>query len=403
MTLPSGSSPTCWVLSIDYWLLAIPSVGGLTKLSIMNSYQQRVMVAVLGCLLVRAGAFGQPASQADNLQWYDARRLTVEGKGWSNGTKQFYDRLPARAEGTVRSAVWSLAQDSAGMAVRFVTDATAISARWTLRRDRLAMAHMPASGVSGLDLYVKDKGNWHWLGSGRPDMSPADEKDLVKGMKPGRREYLLYLPLYNGVEELKIGVPCEAKLEAAAPRPATLKPIIFYGTSIVQGGCASRPGMAYPAILARRLGRPHINLGFSGNAWSEPEMAQLLAELDPAVYVLDPLPNMKEEWVAPRIEKFVAILRATHLQTPIVLVENVPYPDGDFVGARADRYTKSNAQLHALYQRLVKAGDNKLFYVPAAGLLGKDSEGTVDGTHPTDLGFMRMADAIEPALRRALR
>ena len=115
---------------------------------------------------------------------------------------------------------------------------------------------------------------------------------LVKGLKPGRREYVLYLPLYNGVQEVKIGVPEGATLEVAGPRPVGTKPIVFYGTSILQGGCASRPGMAYPAILGRRLDWPTINLGFSGNALSEPEVAQLLAELDPAVYVLDPLPNM---------------------------------------------------------------------------------------------------------------
>ena len=361
-----------------------------------------VRVSVLGWLLAQASASGQMTNQTGGLQWHDARELTVEGKGWAE-TKHFYDRLPARAEGTVRGAVWGLSQDSAGLAVRFVTEATAFSARWTLRRERLAMAHMPASGVSGVDLYVKDQGKWHWLGGGRPDKFPTEEKDLVKNMKPARREYLLYLPLYNGVEEVRIGVPREAKLEPAARRPEGLKPVVFYGTSIVQGGCASRPGMAYPAILGRRLGRAHINLGFSGNAWSEPEMAQLLAEVDPAVYVLDPLPNMKEEWVAPRLERFVAILRAAHPKTPIVLVENIAYPDGDFVGPRGERYLKANARLRELYQRLVRAGDKKLLYVSAAGLIGADTEGTVDGTHPTDLGFLRMADAIEPALRRALK
>ncbi len=198
-------------------------------------------------------------------------------------------------------------------------------------------------------------------------------------------------------------MPQGAKLEAAPPRPASLKPIVFYGTSIVQGGCASRPGMAYPAILGRRLDREQINLGFSGSAWSEPEVAQLLAELDPAVYVLDPLPNMKEEWVAPRIERFVTLLRQAHPKTPIVLVENIAYPDGDYVEPRREHYAKANASLKELYGRLRRAGDKHLLYVAAEGLLGPDSEGTVDGTHPTDLGFLRMADAIEPTLRRALK
>ena len=368
----------------------------------MNKCWRMVMLTGFGCLLAGAGVAGQATNQAGGLQWHDAREVGVEGKGWAE-TKHFYDRWPARAEGKVRGAVWSLGEDSAGLAVRFVTDATGISVRWTLRRERLALAHMPASGVSGVDLYVKAKGKWHWLGSGRPDKSLTDEKSLAANMKPGRREYLLYLPLYNGVEELKVGVPPEAKFEPAPPRPEGLKPVVFYGTSIVQGGCASRPGMAYPAILGRRLERPQINLGFSGNAWSEPEVAQLLAELDPAVYVLDPLPNMKEEWVVPRLERFVEILRGVHPKTPIVLVENIAYPDGEFVGPRGERCTKANARLRELYQRLVRAGDKKLLYVPAAKLLGADAEGTVDGTHPTDLGFMRMADAIEPALRRAVK
>ena len=368
----------------------------------MNKCWRMVILAGIGWLLAGAGAAGQGTNQAGGLQWHDARELGVEGKGWAE-TKHFYDRWPAGAEAKLRGAVWSLGEDSAGLAVRFVTDATSISVRWTLRRERLAMAHMPASGVSGVDLYVKAKGKWHWLGSGRPDKYPTEEKSLAAHMQPGRREYLLYLPLYNGVEEVKIGVPQEAEFEPATPRPEGLKPIVFYGTSIVQGGCASRPGMAYPAILGRRLERPQINLGFSGSAWGEPEVAQLLAGLDPAVYVLDPLPNMKEEWVGPRLERFVEILRGAHPKTPIVLVENIAYPDGDLVGPRGERYTKANARLRELCQRLVRAGDKHLLYVPAEGLIGADSEGTVDGTHPTDLGFMRMADAIEPALRRALK
>ncbi len=353
------------------------------------------------CAFASPGALAQATNQDAGLEWTDARTLTVEGKGWQD-TTHIYDRWPARAEATLRAAVWSLGQDSAGLAVRFVTDATAVSARWTLRRERLAMPHMPASGVSGLDLYVRDRGRWHWLGGGRPDKSPADQKDLVRNLTPTRREYLLYLPLYNGVEELKIGVPLGATLTPAPRRPAALKPVMFYGTSIVQGGCASRPGMAYPAILCRRLEREQINLGFSGNAWSEPEVAQLLAELDPAAYVLDPLPNMKEEWVAPRIEHLVRTLRTAHPKTPIVLVENVAYTDGDFVALRRERYTRANARLRETYDRLRRDGDKHLFYVSAKDLLGADTEATVDGTHPTDLGFLRMADAIEPALRRAL-
>jgi lysophospholipase L1-like esterase len=250
---------------------------------------------------------------------------------------------------------------------------------------------------------VKHKGKWHWLGSGRPDKFPTNDKTLVKNLSATSREYLLYLPLYNGIEELNLGVASIASFAPAVPWPPSVKPMAFYGTSILQGGCASRPGMAYPAILARRLDLPHINLGFSGNALSEPEVAHLLAELDPSVFVIDPLPNMTDKTVATRIEPFVKILREAHPRTPIVLVENVPYPDGDFVQPRHDRYANSNARLREAYNRLVKAGNKNLLYVPAKKLLGDDGEATVDGTHATDLGFTRMADAIEPTLRRALK
>jgi lysophospholipase L1-like esterase len=354
-----------------------------------------------GSLLLKVFCL-QLAAQTTNLQWHDARDLPLDGKGWQD-TGDYFDRLPARAQKIVRGPVWSLGHDSAGMCARFTTDATEISARWTLRKEQLAMAHMPASGVSGLDLYIREKGKWRWLGSGRPDKFPVNEKTLARNLASKSRDYLLYLPLYNGIEELKIGVPQSAQFAPGPPWANAVKPVVFYGTSILQGGCASRPGMAYPAILGRRLDVPHINLGFSGNAWSEPEVAHFIAELDPSVYVLDPLPNMTDKTVAERIEPFVKILREAHPRTPIILVENVPYPDGDFVQARHDRYSKSNARLREAYERLVKAGDKRLLYIPARKLLGNDGEATVDGTHATDLGFLRMAEAIEPTLRRALK
>jgi len=161
--------------------------------------------------------------------------------------------------------------------------------------------------------------------------------------------------------------------------------------------------MAYPAILGRRLNAPTINLGFSGSAQCEPELARFLAELDPAVYVLDPLPNMNAEMIAERFEPFVRVLREARPDTPIVLVENIVYADGDFVQTRRTRVTEANAKLEEIYRQLTRSGQRKVFYVRAARLIGDDGEATVDGTHPTDLGFVRMADAIEPALRRALR
>ncbi|HHZ90919.1 TPA: hypothetical protein EYN98_23645 [Candidatus Poribacteria bacterium] len=179
------------------------------------------------------------------LRWYDIRSFGIEGKGWS-GTKRPYARLPAKAEGVVREPVWQLAQHSAGLCVRFVTSAKAISARWQLWSQSLAMVHMPATGVSGLDLYIKDpsrpKGKqYHWIGFGKPEKFPENKAELVGGLDGQPHEFILYLPLYNGVEKVEIGINVEADIEKAPAR--MVKPIAMYGTSILHGGCASRPGM----------------------------------------------------------------------------------------------------------------------------------------------------------------
>jgi lysophospholipase L1-like esterase len=339
---------------------------------------------------------------AEAIRWQNLSDWRVEGKGWTD-TKHPYDRLPARAEKLVRPAVWQLAQDSAGMRYRFVTDAKQIRARWKVRRTNLALPHMPATGVSGLDLYVHAKGKWHWLANGRPEKPGMNEVTLVSGLGGQKTEYSLYLPLYNGIDSVEIGVAEGALLEKPADRYSGKKPVVFYGTSILQGGCASRPGMAYPSIVGRTLEWPTINLGFSGNGKSEPEVAALLAELDPAVYVLDSLPNLSAQEAEERIAPFVEAVRKVHPKTPIVLVENVRYADADFVASRGERVRAVNAVLKKVYSKRKKEGDLALFYVPSDRLLGNDGEATVDGVHPTDLGFLRMAEGITPVVKQALR
>jgi len=343
-----------------------------------------------------------PVAADGGLAWHDIRSFRLEGRGWSD-TAHPFDRLPARAEGMVRPAVWDLSHRSSGMLARFVTDATTLSARWTLRFENLAMLHMAAAGVSGLDLYARRDGRWRWAGVAFAQDVPHNEIRVQAGFSPQRRELALYLPLYNGVESVQIGVPPEAFVAAAPRRPAgAQRPVVFYGTSVVMGGCASRPGMAYPAILGRRLDRPTINLGFSGNGRMEIELADLLGEIDAAAYVLDCLPNLQEPQVSERTEPFVRRLREARPDAPIVLVENVRYQDADLVPARLARYESSNAALRAAYERLRADEVSALHYIEGAGLLGDDGEATVDGTHCTDLGFVRIADALEPVLRRLL-
>lgn len=361
---------------------------------------RRSFVASCATGLTAFPLVGRAAQQEkSSIVWHDVQEWGVEGRGFDD-TEKYFDRLPARARGIVRSAVWSLSRHSAGMLVRFRTDATEISADYAVTSKSLAMAHMPATGVSGLDLYATDDaGQWRWVSVVRPSAQQMQVK-LATGLKPGLRDYAVYLPLYNGTEYLKIGVPAGTTFEPIAPRQDP--PIVFYGTSITHGACASRPGMPHPAILGRRLNRPVINLGFSGNGKLEKEVGQFLVELNPAVYVLDCLPNMTAAEVKARTEPMVQQLRAAHPRVPIVLVEDRTYADSWIRPSRQVRNDSSRAEFQAAYERMQQAGVNNLYYVPGESLLGEDRDDTTDGSHPSDLGFWRQANAIEPSLRKAL-
>lgn len=349
-------------------------------------------VGSLGLLFLVAAMLSLTPESADAqgpaLTWTDARDLAIEGKGWAD-TEAFYDRLPARAQGVVRPPVWDLSRDSSGYCVRLRTDSPTLHVKWELRKPTLAMDHMPATGVSGVDLYARDGSGWRFIGTGRVTKQ-ANEATFSTA---GHDEFVLYLPLYNGVTAVSIGVP-EGKSVARADGGTRGKPVVFYGTSITQGGCASRPGMAYPAIVGRALDVPIINLGFSGNGQTEPEMADLLAELDPSVYVLDPLWNMTTQMIQERIAPCVRKLRAAHPQTPILLAEDstvrtqVPTPKGKL--------------LRQVFEQLKQEGVTGLYFVSAEGMMGPDDQGTVDGCHPTDLGFVYQAGVFTKALRPLL-
>src|SRR5579859_1666134 len=207
------------------------------------------------------GAGSSSGSHVDaETLWHDPVEWGVEGKGWTD-TERFYDRFPARAKGSVPDSVWDLSRHSAGLCVRFRTDSPSIHLRMDLHSPGLSMPHMPATGVSGFDLYARDsRGKWQWVHSARPEAQHV-EGPLIDGLAPGLKEFVGYLPLYNGVEQLAVGVAAGARFEPITPN--THRPIAFYGTSICQGGCASRPGLAYTAIVGRMLDRPVINLGFS--------------------------------------------------------------------------------------------------------------------------------------------
>jgi len=223
-----------------------------------------------------------------DFHWHDARLLAVGGRGWTS-VKRFFSRLPAESEKTVRPDIWELSQQSAGIYVGFSTDSASISVKWSLLNEKLDGHVMSAIGTSGLDLYAQDGDKWRWLAVSIPQAKNA-YADMVRNLPCGERNYLLYLPLRNGIESLEIGVDAQASMTPFPPFPEN--PIVYYGTSIVHGEGASRPGMCHAAIIGRRLNREVINLGFAGNGTMDIEIAQLMGEIEADVYIIDCLPNM---------------------------------------------------------------------------------------------------------------
>ncbi|MFD2934263.1 SGNH/GDSL hydrolase family protein [Spirosoma flavum] len=352
------------------------------------------------------------AQNATEYTWWNPAQNqfpVIEGQAWPKEVQHPYDRLPAQAEKSVRSAVWNLSHNAAGLLIRFRASTDQIVVRYTVNGPH-ALPHMPATGVSGVDLYaVTSDGDWRWC-TGKYSFKDTLEYRFTN-LEPNDqyhqkgREYRLYLPLYNSVNWLEIGVPKGASF---TPLPTRIeKPIVVYGTSIAQGACASRPGMAWTAILGRKLDRPIINLGFSGNGRLEKEIVQLLPGIDAKLYVLDCLPNLvatvgiPSDEIKNRIIESVKTLRQKRPGTPVLLVEHAGYTDGSLNATRRKLYSDANDIMRSAFTQLKTEGINQIYLLPKTAI-NLDMDDMVDGTHPTDLGMQHYADGYEKSIRTIL-
>ena len=343
----------------------------------------------------------QQAPKPD-LQWIEPpnSQLEVDGLPWYGENHGEWVRLPLRIKDVVRRPVWELATSPSGGRIRFRTDSSSLSVR--LEYPEVPhMQNMHAFGQSGVDLYADGVYRGTAVADAEAKPGKVYEHSYYSGRPRVERDITIYLPLYMGVKVLGIGLDREAQLRAAKPF-ALGKPVVFYGTSITQGGCASRPGMSYQAIVGRMLNLDHVNLGFSGNGRGEPEMAQAVAEIDASCFVLDfaqnnPTPESLEEVYAP----FLETLRAKHAETPIIVITPI-YTAWESWGSVA-RLDNMRRIIRLAAARRIAAGDTHLQIVEGTDLLGpNDDGGLVDGTHPNDLGFQRMAERLAERLRKVL-
>jgi lysophospholipase L1-like esterase len=352
------------------------------------------MVNATGVLASNTGA------PADTLAYFDGLSLDVIGKYHKEA---HWGRLPARYEKTVREQVWRLGQNSAGIGIRFRTNASTIAVRWTVMNGT-DLKHMPATGVRGVDLYALVNDRWQYVKTGFPsDMTT--ETILLSSGEGQQTEYLLNLPLYDGVRSIEIGINKSAVITGAQQKNlVTGKPVVYYGTSIAQGGCASRPGLAFTNILARRLNRQFINLGFSGNGTIETSVGEAMSEIDAAVYVIDCNANTTADLIYERTIALVRLLREKHPQTPILLVENFFHQSFLLTPAAGVTQTviDKRKELRRAYEELRKGDVPHLHYKTGDNLIGSDHEGTVDGVHPNDLGMVRIADELFPVFKKIL-
>lgn len=333
----------------------------------------------------------------------DASELAVCGKICDNTYEQ-YSRLPGSLEGVTSNAIWRLGRNSAGIYVRFRSDAGMFEFKWGSVLGSY-LDNVTLIATRGMALYVRDGKEWMYVGTARPDKKGLESKFTVKcaDLEGEEHEYMLYLSLYDGVRDLTIGVPEGYHLsKPVLPLPADDKPVILYGTSITQGASASHPGMAGSNQLSRMLDRTVINLGFSGNGKLDPEIAELIAACpEPASYVIDNW-NGNADLGEARLEAFIATIRKAHPTTPIVLIDRAMEPgclyNKDAMKIWADRAKTIDDK----YRKLKKAGDRNLYHI-SPNVLGTCNSSTIDGDHFTDEAFRIWAEDTYSVLKKVCK
>ncbi len=338
----------------------------------------------------------------EGYEYFDAQGEPFSIYGIAPNDPGVYCRLPVSMLPQCSEGVQSLSWHMAGACVRFTTDSDGLCVLWELTDDQGIMSHFAVTGQSGLELFEETDLGTVQISQLRPKIDPGrstrgKQSAFVK-LRPGKRHYVLYLPLYNGIKQLTLGFAPGASIEPGR-KPRIEKPLVFYGSSITQGGCASKVGSCYTTVLARRLDAAQLNLGFSGNAKGEEHMARYIASLDMSVFIMDYDYNANyPEFLDETHEPFFRIVRKAQPELPIILMSKPDF-DADIEDSR-----KRRDIIIRTYANAVAAGDKNVYFIDGEQFFGARDRDmcTVDGCHPTDLGFLRMADTVEPVLRHIL-
>lgn len=335
------------------------------------------------------------------LTWHDASQFEILGRVYSDSLP-VYARIPAFRKDVTRYEVYELGQHSAGISIRFRSDSPDIILKWNTVFNN-HMTHMADIGTRGLDLYtLTDDGRWRYIGPGRPMGNPT-YWTASANMEPKMREYMIHLSLYDQVDKLEIGIDEGYSIEKPqVDSPRRGKPVVIYGTSLAHGATASRPGMAASNILQRELDCEFINLGFSANGKLDYEIAEMMADVDAAAYIMDNIPNSSVDQIRNKTEKFVKILRDRHPDVPIIFIEDPKFPGIPLNKKITAEVERKNRAIREVYAQMTANGLDNTYYVEQINLQPEDGDATSDEYHYTDIGFRKYCDTLLPILRKIL-
>ncbi|MFB5944611.1 SGNH/GDSL hydrolase family protein [Albibacterium profundi] len=347
---------------------------------------------------VRIRTLEREVVQRGKMTYTPAEDLTLVGK--IKPTPKLFQRVDTLKYADLPANVKKRVVHSAGLAISFVTNSTQITAKWCTMGTTTS-ATMTRVAYRGMDLYIKKNGKWVYAGVARPRSGEeCAATTIARYMDDSEKECLLYLPLYNEATSVSIGVENDAYIRAG--EQPFKKRVLIYGSSIVQGAAASRPGMAYPARLSRSTGLNFLNLGMGASAKMEKPVVDMIGEMEADAYILDCVPNSTPEEITERTEYLVRTIREKHPDAPIIIMQSLFRESGSFNLRTRAKVQQQNENILKEFEKLKQSGVEKLYFIPSDEFMGDDHEGSVDGTHPTDLGFDRMLRVIEPRIMKIL-
>lgn len=348
-------------------------------------------------LLLVLALIATTATAQSNRKYVDVSTLNVINKAQNDG-------LPLkRIDGSkyeVAANVRKVLEQTTGLVVAFRTNSRAIHLQWKTVNKRLG-ANMTPVFHSGMDLYIRDNGEWIFAGIARPNTLGTEHKaTVVKRMEEGMKECLLYLPMFNSVDKLEIGVDGDAQIE---PLPSPFKhKIVFVGSSLTHGASAARPGASYVARLGRALNAETPNIGMSGRCKLDDYFADIVCDSKADAFIFDTFSNPTGKQIDERLSHFVERIATAHPRTPMIFLQTTKRDIGYFdLGARKRNEQQREAAARGM-ATLCQKYKNVYFLDPGI-YTGDDYEGTVDGTHLNDLGVQRTIDMLLPKIKKILK